>query len=144
MPVAACNKSVEIFDDPYVLKLSVKYLFKLSNLPSASSESIDEYFSLADFINILAIIAPFVYEGNQLKLNLKPLLSKEFFNKGTVEFVFLGQTKVVYINNSNSNTFDPEFRVSKYELDGEVMSEVVGENAIKVRDGLIKEIRVYF
>lgn len=86
---------------------------------------------------------PFVFEG-ELKLNLKPLLSKEFFADSKVSFMFLGKTLVTYVNELNVDTFNGKFKIKKYVVDGIEMDEVKGEIANKVRNGLVKEIIVFF
>ena len=87
---------------------------------------------------------PFIVQDGYLTLNLKPVLSKEFFKDGVVEFNFLGTTKVTYYNQSNINTFDETFTIGKYIIDGVEYDKVQGPIANKIRDGLVKEISVYF
>jgi len=86
---------------------------------------------------------PFINK-KELELNLKPVLSKEFFKDGKVSFTFLGKTKVTYINENNMNTFDEEFSIKSYLIDGVSFDKVVGETAKKLRDGLVKEVIVRF
>ena len=87
---------------------------------------------------------PFIVEKGLLKLNLKPLLSKEFFNNGVLEFTFLGKTKIVYHNELNINTFDEAFGIKKYVVDGVEYESITGMTAERLRSGLIEEINIYF
>lgn len=86
---------------------------------------------------------PFIMEDNQLTLNLKPILSKEFFKNNRVSFTFLGTTKVTYFNKTLVDTFSDEFTITGYSVDGVKVEKVQGELAHKLRSGLIKEIIVY-
>ena len=86
---------------------------------------------------------PFI-QTDKLELNLKPLLSKDFFKDGKVSFTFLGKTKVTYINENNINTFDKEFKIKSYLVDGISYEKVTGEIALNLRNGLVKEVIVYF
>lgn len=86
---------------------------------------------------------PFIFE-TKLKLNLKPLLSKEFFKEGKISFTFLGKTKVTYINSNNIDTFSEDFKIKNYEVDGIKMKEVIGKTALNIRNGLVKNIKVFF
>ena len=87
---------------------------------------------------------PFVMDGTELKLDLHPTLHKDFFKDGKVSFTFLGSIPVTYINESSINTFDPSFKIKKYEIDGSSYEEVKGDIALQVRNKKVKEIKVYF
>ncbi len=87
---------------------------------------------------------PFIIDNTRLTLNLKPILSKEFFIDNQVEFTFLGKTKVIYINNSNIDTFSKDFKITKYIVDGKETEDVKGHLAEQLRNGKIKEVKVYF
>lgn len=103
--------------------------------------------STAEMLSIWAYMMfgknPFIDNG-ELELNLKPVLSKEFFKNGKVSFMFLGKTKITYVNENNINTYDENFKISVYEVDGEKMTKITGKTAEKLRAGLIKQIIVYF
>lgn len=87
---------------------------------------------------------PFVVKDNELALDLKPSITKEFFKDGKLSFTFLGKTKVTYHNESNINTFDSKFSVKKIVVDGETVKEIKGALAHNVRKGLVKEINIHF
>lgn len=87
---------------------------------------------------------PFVTINSVLTLQLKPVLTKEFFKDKEVSVTFLGKVKVTYINESNIDTFDPSFAITKYEVDHKVVTEITGALAEKVRSGSVTEIKVYF
>lgn len=103
--------------------------------------------STAEMISIWTLMMigkkPFVFNG-ELELNLQPKLSKEFFKDGKVSFTFLGKIKVTYINKNNVDTFNGEFCIEKYEVDGIMMNEVRGEIAKKIRECKVKDIKVFF
>ncbi|WED20542.1 hypothetical protein L3Q72_07715 [Vibrio sp. JC009] len=92
---------------------------------------------------------PFVMDGDKLALNLKPALAAEFFDENNeVSFNFLGRTKVTYVNHSRENTFD-KFDVKEYRLtfvggESKTMSEVKGEDAVALRNGMVSELVVTF
>ncbi|MDC0558855.1 cellobiose phosphorylase [Candidatus Izimaplasma bacterium] len=104
--------------------------------------------STAEMLSIWAYMMfgkePFILENQELKLNLKPLITKEFFKDNKLSFNFLGKTKVTYINESNIDTFDPNFNIKKYEVNDIELTEIKGSLAKNIRDGLIQEIKVYF
>jgi len=103
--------------------------------------------STAEMLSLWSVMMmgkkPFIYDG-ELKLNLQPALSKEFFKDGKVSFRFLGKTLVTYINENNVDTFNGEFKIKKYIVDSIEMDEVKGDLAHDIRLGLIKEIKVFF
>jgi hypothetical protein len=104
--------------------------------------------STAEMLSIWAYMMfgkyPFVMKNSELTLNLKPILTKEFFKDNEVSFVFLSNTKITYVNESNIDTFDSSFNISKYDVDGVEYKEIKGEIAHKLRDGNITEVKVYF
>jgi hypothetical protein len=87
---------------------------------------------------------PFKYQDSKLVLDLQPVLSKEFFKNNEVTFTFLGKVKVTYVNESNINTYDEEFKVKKYVVDNKEVQKVSGVLAEKVRSGKVKHIKVFF
>lgn len=87
---------------------------------------------------------PFIYKDGELHVNFKPALKKDFFKNGLVTFTFLGKVKVTYVNESNINTYDPSFAITRYEVDGTEQKELRGTVAQDIRNGIVKEIRVYF
>jgi hypothetical protein len=104
--------------------------------------------STAEMLSIWAMMMygkkPFIMEDKELTVHFQPILTKEFFEKGVLEFVFLGTIKVTYYNESNIDTFDPSFKISKYVVDGETVSEIKGPLALKVRNRQVSDIKVYF
>lgn len=104
--------------------------------------------STAEMISMWALMMygskPFIYQDGKLKLSLKPVLTKDFFKNQEISFMFLGKTKVTYINESNIDTFDKDFIIKKYIVDYKEVSEIKGKLAEKVREGLVKSIKVYF
>ena len=85
----------------------------------------------------------FTYDS-ELTLNLKPLLHKKFFKDGEVSFKLFGKVKVTYVNENNINTYDKEFKIKHYVVDGVKMNEVKGDLAEQVRSCEVQEIKVYF
>jgi hypothetical protein len=104
--------------------------------------------STAEMLSIWAYMMfgykPFIFENESLKLNLQPVISKEFFKNGKITFTFLGHTKVTYVNEQNIDTFNPNFAIRKYMVDGLEVSEISGNLARKVRDNKVNQIVVYF
>ncbi len=86
---------------------------------------------------------PFIMKNNELTLNLQPLISKEFFKNNRVSFTFLGKTKITYFNKDLKDTFSDDFEITGYSVDGEKVSEIKGDLALRLRDGLVKDIVVY-
>lgn len=87
---------------------------------------------------------PFTYENQTLKLGFSPILSKEFFKEGKVKATFLGNITVTYINESNIDTFDPLFAITKYQVDGKEYASLEGPVAEQIRARNVSEIKVYF
>ena len=88
---------------------------------------------------------PFSVQNGELKFELNPVLSKDFFTKdGSVSFTLFGRTKITYHNKSGKDTYSKGVSVKSYRLKGEGIDEVVesvtGALAEKVRAGQIKEI----
>lgn len=104
--------------------------------------------STAEMLSIWAMMMfgkyPFVLEDGLLTLNLKPIISKEFFKNEKLSFTFLGSIKVTYHNQSNIDTFDPDFKIRTIEIDGKEYKDVQGTIAKKVRDRDVETIDVYF
>ncbi len=99
---------------------------------------------LSIWVMMLAGKKPFVLEDGQLKLSLKPLLSKKFFDENKeVSFNFLSTTKVTYVNESNVNTYE-EFDVKEIYVDGKQVKEIKGDLALQVRNKQIKSIKIVF
>ncbi|MGD0878666.1 MAG: cellobiose phosphorylase [Anaerolineales bacterium] len=110
----------------------------------------------AEFISLwrclMAGEEPFFMQGGQLCLSLKPILPGWLFDKDNmVSFKFLGSTKVIYHNPSRRNTFDPSCGVNSITLhpvDADAvefsLDVISAPYAEDIREGLIKEIDVYF
>ncbi|MBU1020680.1 MAG: cellobiose phosphorylase, partial [Firmicutes bacterium] len=103
--------------------------------------------STAEMLSIWLLMmfgkTPFVFD-EELVLDFKPIISKEFFLEGAVSCMFLGKTTVTYHNEKMIDTFAPEFKIQKYIVDGIEYHELRGEIAHQVRDGLVSQIEVYF
>ena len=93
---------------------------------------------------------PFKMENQDLVLKFEPKLAKKFFKKdNTVVFKFMRDTEVVYINESNENTYE-RCEIYRYVLiqkdgvesivEGDALKGVIASN---VRDGLYKKIKIY-
>lgn len=104
--------------------------------------------STAEMLSIWALMMfgkrPFVVDGGELKLNFRPVLTKDFFADGTVTFTFLGTIRVTYHNESGIDTFDTSFAINKYVVDGEETTTIRGTLAKRVRDRKVKSIDIYF
>lgn len=104
--------------------------------------------STAEMLSIWSLMmygkTPFVMEDKELTVQFKPLLTKEFFEQGVVEFTFLGSIHVTYYNESNIDTFDPGFHIKKYVVDGHPVSTIKGTLAHSVRNRQVSDIKVYF
>ena len=96
---------------------------------------------------------PFTLDANNnLVLELKPAIPKEYFTSGgTFEFKFLGRTSVKYHNSKMIDTFSSSFKTDKIEIiwqDGKkeriIGGKISGEGAHRVRRQEAKEIEVYF
>ena len=83
---------------------------------------------------------PFILENQTLKLNLRPILTKDFFkDDNTLEVSFLSKVKVIYHLLGDSLNI----KNVKYQIEGKPYEEVTGEIAEKIRDGKIPQIDVY-
>ena len=80
----------------------------------------------------------------QLTLQLTPKLHKSFFNNNKVRFTLFGTTTVTYVNESGINTYDKEFEIKNYNVDGKDVPEIKGDLAHKLRNKEIKEVIIYF
>ena len=88
---------------------------------------------------------PFITEDGELKLNLKPLIAKEFFKDDKVSFTFLGHTKVIYVNPHKLNTYDDSCRIIGYSFNGSngIIDDVKGVHAEQLRNGELEELTVH-
>lgn len=94
----------------------------------------------------------FTYENGELKLNLSPILSADFFSEeGKAGFKFLGNTEVTYYNPKKADTYgDNGVKVERVILtttQGETV-EILGNTigapyAAAVRSGNVKSIDAY-
>ncbi|OVE68925.1 hypothetical protein CCS79_08320 [Clostridium diolis] len=91
----------------------------------------------------------FVYEDGILKFRLNPILTKDFFKDSALITTILGNTKLVYVNENNKDTFgsekgiieeiilvDANNNMSKFKG-----NEVCGELAEKIRNKEVVEIQ---
>ena len=58
--------------------------------------------------------------------------------------MFLRKTQVTYVNESNIDTFDPSFKIQKYEIDGTPKTELTVKDVANIRAGITKTLKVYF
>lgn len=76
------------------------------------------------------------------KLNLKPLLTKDFFDSdNTLTTTLFSKIKVTYHLAKRCDTFN--LKVKEYVIDGKPYKEVSGELLEKVRSGQVKQIDCY-
>ena len=112
--------------------------------------------STAEFLSIWAIMLfgerPFTVgsDGHTLNLKFNPVLPHWMFKTDdTASGTFLGTVKVTYHNPKKTDTWKMEAKKiiivnnddSKSEIFGSV---IVSEDAVNVRDGKVKEIKVYY
>ena len=109
----------------------------------------------AEFLNMYEIMMagekPFFMQDGDLDLCLQPKLPDWLFDEeGKLSFTFLGKCTVNYFNPSRKNTYDLSSRINRIRLqmDDEIVDiqgKVIGPPyALMVREGLIKEIDVFF
>lgn len=96
---------------------------------------------------LMGIEKPFSVIDGELAFELKPVLSKDFFDKNDeASFLFLGRTEIVYHNPNKKNTYAKNVRPVRYRLIGAdtdvTVEKVVGPFAEKVRSGEITKIEV--
>ena len=100
---------------------------------------------LSIYLTMMSGGKPFIMDNNELKLNLRPKLTSRYIkNDKTVSFTLLSDVKVTYIFDEIKDTFN--MNAYKYELINDQIkevNEVKGEDAIDVRNGFYKEIKVY-
>lgn len=110
--------------------------------------------STVEFIHMWQIMMfgknPFTYESGELKLQFDPCIPDFLIGKEKrIEATFLGNIKVIYHLPDRNTIFKGLSTIKKYELitkDGELIVNnkfLSHENALKVRNGMIAEIRVY-
>lgn len=91
---------------------------------------------------------PFSMREDGLHLQLKPILSKDYFKDGVLSTRFLKDIEVVYVNLQNKDTYDGLVPV-KYELQNEngiktvLGSELDVQDSLNVRNKLYSRITVY-
>jgi len=83
---------------------------------------------------------PFKLVNNEVLLNIKPNLTKDFFKDGIVKVRFLTDTLVTYVNESNVDTF--KLKPTKYIFDG-IEQPLTTDLSKKVRNGEIKDLVIY-
>ncbi len=110
----------------------------------------------AEFLSMwrlmMAGVSPFFVQNESLCLSFKPILPGWLFNSDkTISYIFLARTSVIYHNPGGHDTFNPETTICTTVLnpfDG-IPVEITGSvipfpYSERVRDGLIKQIDVYF
>ena len=107
-----------------------------------------------EMLNIwkLMMVGPklFTYENEELRFNLNPILSKEFFENGVIETTILGEIKLVYNNENNKDTFGENAGTSTeikiIDKENNIINvngnKVSGDLAFKIRNCEVKEINV--
>ncbi len=106
-----------------------------ARLTGANAEFLDMYNTMIFGTQL------FVFENNELKLNMNPLLDKSFFKEdGTFTFKLLNSIKVTYLNPNKINAY--EKKKLTYIIDGITYNEVKGSLAEKIRDGRINSFKV--
>ncbi len=92
---------------------------------------------------------PFKLKNNKLIFQLEPKITHEFFKEdGSLSFRFLKNVEVIYIKENDNNTFDNS-EIYKIELLNNEGKEIFyqnyieGNQAINIRDGLYKQIKIY-
>ena len=109
--------------------------------------------STVETLNMWAIMMtgghPFKYTNGNLQLAFEPKLAKDYFKEDhTVDFTFLKNIKVTYVNESGDNTYD---RCDVYKIDlikdnkeTTINASVIeGALAEDIRDGLYDAIIIY-
>ncbi len=92
---------------------------------------------------------PFTIENDTLVLRFKPRLHKKFFKAdNTVQFTFLKNTKVTYVNASRDHTFDRcdihQIAVTRQGETTMILGDALkGSMAEDIRDGLYDSITIY-
>ena len=85
---------------------------------------------------------PFIMEDNELTLNLKPIVTKEFIKSDlTMEALFLSKVKVTYHFSHLDDSFN--FKNTSYMINGKEYDNVTGDIAKDIRDGKYSHIDVY-
>jgi len=90
---------------------------------------------------------PFEMNDGELTLKLQPKLRNDWFDdRKQVSFQFLKNVTVTYVNGGNFNTYDNDVVIEKIYLDDELLEVPVvsGENALKVRNGEIRTIKIHW
>ncbi len=107
-----------------------------------------------EMLNIwkLMMVGPklFTYENEELRFNLNPILSKEFFENGVIETTILGEIKLVYNNENNKDTFGENAgtitEIKIIDKENNIINvngnKVSGDLAFKIRNCEVKEINV--
>lgn len=110
--------------------------------------------STVEFLSMWTIMMfgknPFVVEGGELVLKFKPILPSYLLEeKGTVEAVFLGETKVTYHIGEKKDYIPDEYQITECVLeykDGSVLytgqSKIIGNLAKDVRNNKVEHIHI--
>lgn len=110
--------------------------------------------STVEVINMWSVMMtggrPFRMKDGELTLSFDPKLHGSFFKEdGTLSFNFLKDIRVTYINKDRKSTYGKNVAIRQIELDNGVESrtikggEIRGEDALSVREGSLKAIRLY-
>lgn len=156
------HKSAVPFLDPRVYGRSI---FENSSFIASSKNPNEKYHgkgfvarlsgSTVEFINMWKIMmfgkTPFYVDNGELSLNFKPAVPEYLIgDRNTVSAKFLNTTKVIYVLGNHKELIPGEYSVkfmecidqtgNVYTIDGPVIQ---GDMAKGVREGKIKEIKVY-
>lgn len=119
--VPTCNPDKKLWGKGYFARLT-----------GANAEFLDMLFTMFIGKDL------FILENDELKLNIKPVLSKEFFIDGKASIKLFDKVTIEIVNENNINAY--EAKEIQYEIEGKLYKEVKGELANKIRDGKISKV----
>ncbi|GAB6107785.1 cellobiose phosphorylase [Fusibacter bizertensis] len=81
---------------------------------------------------------------DELVFSPSPILREDFFKEGCVKATLLSKIEFIIENKTSLPTYSEQVMVDYYEVDGKRVHEIKGDLALKVRNGLVKQITMVY
>lgn len=81
---------------------------------------------------------------DELVFSPSPILREDFFKEGCVKTTLLSKIEFIIENKTSLPTYSEQVMVDYYVIDGRRVHEIKGDLALKVRNGLVKQVTMVY